>query len=134
MYGEILKYGSYIVDGLVEYKRPVFVYIPPFGELRGGAWVVVDSKINPEVMEMFADKDSRFVTPFFIPLSLKGTRYNHIVHYTPLTYPSTSCHTSQGLLLNMAIQIARFYQGYYASWLIFNIACILTTDLSNPIN
>lgn len=59
MYGEILKYGSYIVDGLVEYKRPVFVYIPPFGELRGGAWVVVDSKINPEVMEMFADKDSR---------------------------------------------------------------------------
>lgn len=59
MYGEILKYGSYIVDALVEYKQPVFVYIPPYGELRGGAWVVVDPKINPDVMEMFADKDSR---------------------------------------------------------------------------
>ena len=59
MYGEILKYGAYIVDGLVEYKQPVFVYIPPFGELRGGAWVVVDPKINPDVMEMYADKDSR---------------------------------------------------------------------------
>ena len=60
MYGEILKYGAYIVDGLVEYKQPVFVYIPPFGELRGGAWVVVDPKINPDVMEMYADKDSRY--------------------------------------------------------------------------
>lgn len=59
MYGEILKYGSYIVDGLVEYKQPVFVYIPPYGELRGGAWVVVDPKINPDSMEMFADRNSR---------------------------------------------------------------------------
>ena len=64
MYGEILKYGAYIVDGLVEYKQPVFVYIPPFGELRGGAWVVVDPKINPDVMEMYADKDSRYLYNF----------------------------------------------------------------------
>ena len=62
MYGEILKYGAYIVDALVEYTQPVFVYIPPFGELRGGAWVVVDPKINPDVMEMYADKDSRYLT------------------------------------------------------------------------
>lgn len=39
MYNEVLKYGSYIVDALVAYKKPVFVYIPPFGELRGGSWV-----------------------------------------------------------------------------------------------
>jgi acetyl-CoA carboxylase/biotin carboxylase 1 len=39
MYGEVLKYGSYIVDALVKYEQPVFVYIPPFGELRGGSWV-----------------------------------------------------------------------------------------------
>jgi acetyl-CoA carboxylase/biotin carboxylase 1 len=39
MYNEVLKYGSYIVDGLVKYEQPVFVYIPPFGELRGGSWV-----------------------------------------------------------------------------------------------
>ena len=39
MYNEVLKYGSYIVDGLVKYEQPIFVYIPPFGELRGGSWV-----------------------------------------------------------------------------------------------
>ena len=39
MYNEVLKYGSYIVDALVKYQQPIFVYIPPFGELRGGSWV-----------------------------------------------------------------------------------------------
>ncbi|QDS69442.1 acetyl-coenzyme-A carboxylase [Venturia effusa] len=59
MYNEVLKYGSMIVDGLVKYEQPVFVYIPPFGELRGGSWVVVDPTINPQYMEMYADEDSR---------------------------------------------------------------------------
>jgi acetyl-CoA carboxylase/biotin carboxylase 1 len=43
MYNEVLKYGSYIVDGLVKYEQPIFVYIPPFGELRGGSWVCLIS-------------------------------------------------------------------------------------------
>jgi acetyl-CoA carboxylase/biotin carboxylase 1 len=59
MYNEVLKYGSYIVDALVKYKQPIFVYIPPFGELRGGSWVVVDPTINPDMMEMYADEESR---------------------------------------------------------------------------
>lgn len=59
MFDMIVKFGSYIVDGLREYQQPVLIYIPPFGELRGGAWVVLDPKINPEYMEMYADKDSR---------------------------------------------------------------------------
>ncbi|RMZ80866.1 hypothetical protein DV737_g2773, partial [Chaetothyriales sp. CBS 132003] len=59
MYNEVLKYGSYIVDALVKYQQPVFVYIPPLGELRGGSWVVVDPTINLEQMEMYADEDSR---------------------------------------------------------------------------
>jgi len=59
MYNEVLKYGSYIVDALVKYEQPVFVYIPPFGELRGGSWVVVDPTINPNMMEMYADEESR---------------------------------------------------------------------------
>ncbi|RKF76212.1 Acetyl-CoA carboxylase [Golovinomyces cichoracearum] len=59
MYNEVLKYGSFIVDVLVKYEQPIFVYIPPFGELRGGSWVVVDPTINPEFMEMYADVDSR---------------------------------------------------------------------------
>mmetsp|Transcript_96126 Transcript_96126/g.215116 ORF Transcript_96126/g.215116 Transcript_96126/m.215116 type:complete len:642 (-) Transcript_96126:42-1967(-) len=59
MYQEVLKFGAQIVDALVEYKHPVFVYIPPGGELRGGSWVVIDPTINPEQMEMYADVDSR---------------------------------------------------------------------------
>ncbi|KAL8321347.1 hypothetical protein RB597_007577 [Gaeumannomyces tritici] len=59
MYNEVLKYGSFIVDALVKYEQPVFVYIPPHGELRGGSWVVVDPTINPTAMEMYADVDAR---------------------------------------------------------------------------
>lgn len=59
MFDEVLKFGARIVDGLVAFKRPVFVYIPPLAELRGGAWVVVDPTINPSVMEMYAAEDAR---------------------------------------------------------------------------
>ncbi|ORY59295.1 acetyl-CoA carboxylase [Pseudomassariella vexata] len=59
MYNEVLKYGSYIVDALVKFDQPIFVYIPPFGELRGGSWVVVDPTINPACMEMYADVEAR---------------------------------------------------------------------------
>ena len=59
MYGEVLKFGAYIVDNLRNYKQPVFVYIPPNGELRGGAWVVVDPTINEEMMEMYVDNNAR---------------------------------------------------------------------------
>jgi acetyl-CoA carboxylase/biotin carboxylase 1 len=59
MYNEVLKYGSFIVDALVKYEQPIFVYVPPFGELRGGSWVVVDPTINPTYMEMYADDEAR---------------------------------------------------------------------------
>lgn len=59
MFEEVLKFGSYIVDNLRTYKQPIIVYLPPFSELRGGAWVVVDTQINPEQMEMYADPRSR---------------------------------------------------------------------------
>ena len=48
-----------IVDALREYSNPVFIYLPPHGELRGGSWVVVDPTINEEKMTMFADPESR---------------------------------------------------------------------------
>lgn len=59
MYEQILKFGSYIVDELQMYKQPILTYIPPNGELRGGAWAVVDTSINPSHIEMYADPDSR---------------------------------------------------------------------------
>ncbi|KAL7749387.1 acetyl-coenzyme-A carboxylase [Sorochytrium milnesiophthora] len=59
MYDAILKYGSHIVDALRAYKQPVFIYIVPNGELRGGAWVVLDPTINADMMEMYADEKAR---------------------------------------------------------------------------
>jgi len=37
----------------------VFVYLPPGATLRGGAWVVVDSTINEQYVEMYAEDSSR---------------------------------------------------------------------------
>lgn len=59
LFDEILKFGSYIVDALREYQPPVFVYLPPGAQLRGGSWVVVDTAINPRRIEMYADPSAR---------------------------------------------------------------------------
>ncbi|KDE05599.1 acetyl-CoA carboxylase [Microbotryum lychnidis-dioicae p1A1 Lamole] len=60
MFDEVLKRGSLIVDGLSTYNQPAFVYIVPNGELRGGAWVVLDPTINADgMMEMYADESAR---------------------------------------------------------------------------
>ena len=83
MFDMVIKYGSYIVDGLREYKQPILIYIPPYGELRGGAWVVLDPKINPQYIELYADKESRFVFNFGV------WKIGYNVHNVVLTY---SCH------------------------------------------
>uniref|UniRef100_A0A7S4BXK4 Acetyl-CoA carboxylase n=1 Tax=Chrysotila carterae TaxID=13221 RepID=A0A7S4BXK4_CHRCT len=59
MFEEILKFGSFIVDELTQYKQPIIVYIPPHCEIRGGAWVVIDATINPRYMEMYAAPSAR---------------------------------------------------------------------------
>jgi hypothetical protein len=59
MYDEVLKFGSMIVDNLHTFKQPIFIYLPPFAELRGGAWVVVDPTINANMIEMYADTMAR---------------------------------------------------------------------------
>merc|ERR1711988_1495861 len=59
MFEEVLKFGSFIVDQLTQFTQPVIVYIPPHCEIRGGAWVVIDAKINPTYMDMYAAEDSR---------------------------------------------------------------------------
>lgn len=59
MFDEVLKSGSEIVDALRCYNQPIFVYIPPNGEVRGGAWVVLDTLINPAMIEMYADENCR---------------------------------------------------------------------------
>lgn len=45
MFDQVLKFGAMIVDSLREYNQPILVYIPPFAELRGGAWAVLGELI-----------------------------------------------------------------------------------------
>uniref|UniRef100_A0A183BK10 Acetyl-CoA carboxylase n=1 Tax=Globodera pallida TaxID=36090 RepID=A0A183BK10_GLOPA len=59
MFEMVLKFGANIVDALQTYTQPIVVYLPPFGELRGGAWAVLDTKINPTCITMLADPDCR---------------------------------------------------------------------------
>ena len=58
MPGEILKFGSMIVDAFREYKHPIYIYFPPYGELRGGSWVVVDPTTNEEETTMFSGPEA----------------------------------------------------------------------------
>lgn len=59
MFEMVLKFGAWIVDALQTYTQPVIIYLPPFGELRGGAWAVLDTQINPTCITMLADSNSR---------------------------------------------------------------------------
>ncbi|KAI3380044.1 hypothetical protein SNEBB_002054 [Seison nebaliae] len=59
MYDQVLKFGAMIVEALVEYTQPIFIYLPPYSEVRGGAWAVIDSTINKRYMEMYADPTAR---------------------------------------------------------------------------
>eukprot|EP00913_Durusdinium_trenchii_P021985 g20658.t1 len=89
MYQEVLKFGAQIVDALVEYKSPVFVYIPPGGELRGGSWVVIDPTINPEQMEpwrclrnTFEDKLGRYnaCPPGIVEVKFRAAQQRELMH------------------------------------------------------
>ena len=83
MYQEVLKFGAQIVDALVDYKHPVFVYIPPGGELRGGSWVVIDPAINPDQMEMYADVESRggILEPAgIVEVKFRGPQQKELMH------------------------------------------------------
>lgn len=59
MFEMVLKFGAAIVDALQTYTQPIVVYIPPYGELRGGAWAVLDTQINPTCITMLADPECR---------------------------------------------------------------------------
>lgn len=50
----VLQAGAGIVENLRRYRWPVTVYMPPGCDLRGGAWVVIDSQINHSMVEMYA--------------------------------------------------------------------------------
>ena len=58
MYQEVLKFGSMIVDELRDYPQEVYVYLPPYAQLRGGSMVVITGMINPDRIKLWADPSS----------------------------------------------------------------------------
>merc|ERR1719401_2100323 len=85
MYNEVLKFGAMIVDALRDHDMPVFVYIPPNGELRGGAWVVIDPTINPRRMEMYADAEARggiLEPPGIVEVKFRDRDQKAVMHRT----------------------------------------------------
>ncbi|MDO8518841.1 MAG: carboxyl transferase domain-containing protein [Deltaproteobacteria bacterium] len=60
MHAEVLKFGSMIVSAIRKARQPVYAYIMPDGELRGGSWVVFDEAINGELrVKMYAADTAR---------------------------------------------------------------------------
>ena len=59
MFDEVLTFGSQIVEELVSFDQPVTVWIPPFAQLRGGAFVVWSPAINPRCMRMYMASTAR---------------------------------------------------------------------------
>ncbi|EFP03855.1 hypothetical protein CRE_28772 [Caenorhabditis remanei] len=59
MSDQVLTFGAHIIDELSQYQQPVIVYIPAGGELRGGAWAVVDSNVNSGFVHVIADESCR---------------------------------------------------------------------------
>ena len=58
MFDCILKYGSLILDKLRVHRQPVFVYVGPGCELRGGAMVVMAGSVSPRI-RLWADPTAR---------------------------------------------------------------------------
>lgn len=59
MYDEVLKFGSYIVDNLSTYDQPIYNYILPNSQIRGGAMVVIGKKINSDKIKWFSSPDTK---------------------------------------------------------------------------
>jgi acetyl-CoA carboxylase carboxyltransferase component len=59
MFDRVLEYGAQIVETLTRDGPPVWVYIPPRGQLCGGAFVVVSPSINPDRLEMYMAPTAR---------------------------------------------------------------------------
>ena len=55
MFRAVLTHGSNIVNSLTKDGPPVFVYIPPYGTLRGGSYVVLTPTINPKRLRLLVD-------------------------------------------------------------------------------
>ena len=113
LYEGILQHGSGIVEALRTYEHPVTVYIPPSGELRGGAWVVIDTNINPDKIEVYADPSARgsILEPEgLIEIKLSGNRLDKAAQRFDTTLAAATRDAAQLSAAGDAIGAARASQ------------------------
>jgi acetyl-CoA carboxylase carboxyltransferase component/biotin carboxyl carrier protein len=73
MFQEILKFGAGIVHVLESVKQPVYIYLPPHAQLRGGAMVVLSKSINQDKIHIWADPQARL--NILEPNALKSIKF-----------------------------------------------------------
>ena len=73
MLDQILTHGSDIVRNFEEYKQPVYIYLMPNSQLRGGAMVVISKFINKDKIEIYAEPSS--VANILEPTGLKTIKF-----------------------------------------------------------
>jgi acetyl-CoA carboxylase carboxyltransferase component len=59
MCDNVLDFGSMIVSELTYYNHKAVVYVPPYGELRGGSMVVFSKSINREFIKFYVAPSAR---------------------------------------------------------------------------
>lgn len=73
MFNDVLRFGSDIVRALENYTKPVYIYVPPYSQLRGGALVVLSYSINRSNIKLLADPTSSFNV--LEPTGLQSIKY-----------------------------------------------------------
>ncbi len=56
LYEDVVKHGANIVRHLRGFRQKVVIWMPPYAELRGGAWVVIDPYINRDKITFLVDE------------------------------------------------------------------------------
>ena len=73
MFQEILKFGAGIVQALESIENKVFIYVPPYAQLRGGAMVVLSKSICKDKIKIWAD--NRAHLNILEPNALKSIKF-----------------------------------------------------------
>lgn len=73
MFQEILKFGAGIVHALESINQKVYIYLPPYAQLRGGAMVVLSKSICKDKIKIWADSKAHL--NILEPNALKSIKF-----------------------------------------------------------
>lgn len=76
MHSNILDFGSMIISNLTYFKQQIYIYVPPYSQLRGGSMVVFSKSINPKNICFCISKDARINV--LEPAATKELKYKQL--------------------------------------------------------